>query len=102
MINKENVLTVLQRRSEAQLQYIEAVKDDIKLCDGRIIDTAVEFEIDLPLLDTDYIKKLKVVTIPNAIFNLIDEEYVKIDVEKYIERKYKYYEVDGIRFRPEF
>lgn len=102
MVNKENVLMLLQQRADAQQQYITAIKDDIKLCNGRIVDSIVDFEITMPLVDTAFLSDLKTVKIPSEIFALIDAEYVKEDTEKYFDRKYKYYEVDGIRFRPEY
>ena len=102
MINKENVLTLLQQRADAQQQYITAIKDDIKLCNSKIVDSMVDFEITLSLIDTKWLSDLKTVKIPNFVFSLIDEEYIKEDTEKYVDRAYKYYEVDGIRFRPEY
>ncbi len=102
MINKENVLVMLQQRADAQRQYITALKDDIKLCNSKIVDSMVDFEIELQLINIDFLSALKTVRIPNSIFSLIDDEYIKEDVEKYADRKYKYYEVDGIRFRPEY
>lgn len=102
MINKDNVLTLLQQRADAQQQYITAIKDDIKLCNSKIVDSMVDFEITLSLIDTKWLSDLKTVKIPNFVFSLIDEEYIKEDTEKYVDRAYKYYEVDGIRFRPEY
>lgn len=98
MINKDAVLTMLQKRAEVQLQYIEAIKDDMKTTNHEIADIAVDFEVGLAAIDTDYIDELKVISIRRPIFNLIDPDYIHEDTTF----NYKYCEIDGIRFRSEY
>lgn len=102
MVEKNNVLRMLNHLAEARIQYIEDVKNSIKLYDEKVISEAVDYEIELPLIETGWMKGLRFIKIPNKVFDLVDSEYIKEDTEEYCDRKYRYIEISGIRFRPEF
>lgn len=77
----------------ARLQLIEAVKDDVKVYQQRLVDTMIDCDCPVLLVDLSKFEDLYTVKVPEEAFNNVTDYELKHNWNNYYK---KYVVVDGI------
>lgn len=79
--------------AQARLQLIEAVKDDVKVYQQRLVDTMIDCDCPVLLVDLSKFEDLYTVKVPEEAFNNVTDYELKHNWNNYYK---KYVVVDGI------
>lgn len=79
--------------AQARLQLIEAVKDDVKVYQQRLVDTMIDCDCPVLLVDLSKFEDLYTVKVPAEAFENVADYELKHTWDEYYK---KYVVVDGI------